>query len=77
VNINLRSQGMEEKLERRTALLNIMKHSRDYSFEESSDDGTRQRSQSAFGPSMLPQSPAVDQRRSHSFQSGNLLISTK
>lgn len=77
VNVNLRSRGMEEKFERRTALLNIMKHSRDCSFEESSGDGTRQRSQSEFGPSMLSQSPVVDRRRSHSFQSGNLLISAK
>ena len=76
VNINLRSQGMDEKLERRTAFLNIMKHSRDASFE-GSGDGTRQRSNSAFGPPVMPHSPVIDRRRSHSFQSGNLLISTK
>ena len=75
VNVNLRAQGMEEKLERRSALLNILKHGRDSSFEVSGDD-TRQRSNSAFGPP-LSQPPVTDQRRSHSFQSGNLLISTK
>ena len=77
MNINLRSRGMEEKVERRAALLNILKHSRDVSFERSGDDGTRPRSSSAFVSPAFPQSPVVDRRRSHSFQSGNLLISTK
>lgn len=76
VNINLRSQGMELKLERRSALLNILKHSRDTSFERSSDNA-RQRSNSALGPPTLQYSPVVERRRSHSFQSGNLIISTK
>ena len=76
MNINRRSQGMEEKLERRAALLNILKHSRDGSFE-SSDEGGRPRSSSAFVPPVFPQSPVMDRRRSHSFQSGNLIISTK
>ena len=76
VNINLRSQGMELKLERRSALLNILKHSRDTSFETSSDNA-RQRSNSALGPPTLQYSPVVERRRSHSFQSGNLIISTK
>lgn len=77
VNINLRSQGMEEKLERRAALLNVLKYNRDGSFERNGDEGGRPRSSSAFMPPVFPQSPVMDRRRSHSFQSGNLLISTK
>ena len=77
VNINLRSQGMNEKLERRTAILNILKHSRAASFESADDNGIRPRSNSVFTQPVYPQSPVVDRRRSHSFQSGNLLISTK
>ena len=77
VNINLRSRGMEEKLERRIALLNILKHSRDGSFERSGDEDGRPRSRSAFMSPVFPQSPVMDRRQSHSFQSGNLLISTK
>ncbi|XP_065886547.1 inactive hydroxysteroid dehydrogenase-like protein 1 [Dysidea avara] len=72
VNINLRSKGIDEKLVRRTALLNILKHSKDISFEETV---TRKRSQSQLAPTLTQESPTIDRRRSHSFQSGNILIS--
>ena len=72
MNINLRSKGIDEKLVRRTALLNILKHSKDFSFEETV---TRKRSQSQMSPALTQQSPTIHRRRSHSFQSGNILIS--
>ena len=72
MNINLRSKGIDEKLVRRTALLNILKHSKDISFEETV---TRKRSQSQLAPTLTQESPTIDRRRSHSFQSGNILIS--
>ena len=76
VNIKLRVQGMEKKLKRRAAILNILKHTRDMSFEESSGGNeTRQRSHSAFGPPVSSSpSPIMDRRRAHSFQLGNILI---